>query len=184
MARRRRRAGTRGDRLRRWLAALVALVALASLAVLADEAWSPAVEEPPDPSEVLVRDLAAAGERTDVIQCVLRLAEDDLRVGPLETWAEQELVIGCRNARDGLDRIAALAMRSTDTDRPSDQPDRLGDDPRLDELWLDCEAGSGHACDLLFEEAPVTSTYEAFGLTCGDRPEVLHCAELDRPDEG
>jgi hypothetical protein len=44
-----------------------------------------------------------------------------------------------------------------------------GDDIHLDELWDDCEAGNGEACDLLYETAPYGSDYEEFGLTCGNR---------------
>ncbi len=56
----------------------------------------------------------------------------------------------------------------------------FGDDGGLDELWLACEAGSGLACDHLFAQSPIGSQYERFGVSCGERPTVLHCqAELD-----
>lgn len=58
-------------------------------------------------------------------------------------------------------------------------PDDLGDDPVLDGLWQDCDAGSGEACDELFRQAPVGSAYEEFGYTCGGRPEVVVCTDLD-----
>lgn len=59
-------------------------------------------------------------------------------------------------------------------------PDTRGDDAELDELWADCESGSGVACDRLFRMAPIGSDYERFGLSCGDRPDVLDCqARLD-----
>lgn len=62
-------------------------------------------------------------------------------------------------------------------------PHSLGDDAGLDRLWLECEDGSGAACDVLFEQAPVDSDYERFGLSCGDRPEILDCTtELDEPE--
>lgn len=172
---------TRGDRLLRWSAGLVALGALALLPALGGWAWSTAPEEKPDPAAELVEYLADGGERGDVIQCVLRLAGDDLRLGPLDPAAQRELLAGCRTARHELERIEAL-IEQPEPAGPDDWPDAidtLGDDPRLDELWLDCETGSGRACDLLFGEAPPGSTYEAFGLTCGDRPDLLHCAELD-----
>ncbi len=58
----------------------------------------------------------------------------------------------------------------------------FGDDDKLDELWLSCEAGSGLACDHLFAQSPIGSQYERFGVSCGERPTVLHCqAELDEP---
>ncbi len=56
----------------------------------------------------------------------------------------------------------------------------FGDDARLDELWLACEAGSGLACEHLFAQSPIGSQYERFGVSCGERPTVLYCqAELD-----
>lgn len=59
-------------------------------------------------------------------------------------------------------------------------PYTYGDDLRLDGLWDECEAGSGRACDRLFGEAPLASEYERFGVSCGERPQVLHCqAEMD-----
>lgn len=45
----------------------------------------------------------------------------------------------------------------------------FGDDPYLDSLWLDCEAGFGASCETLYWESPVGSRYEQFGATCGDR---------------
>lgn len=64
-------------------------------------------------------------------------------------------------------------------------PNTFGDDDRLDELWTQCSDGWGYACDRLFEEAPLGTDYEQFGVSCGDRPLVLHCQiELDeRPTD-
>lgn len=64
-------------------------------------------------------------------------------------------------------------------------PSTLGDDDRLDKLWTQCSDGWGYACDRLFEEAPLGTDYEQFGVSCGDRPLVLHCqSELDeRPPD-
>ncbi|MEZ5409116.1 MAG: hypothetical protein R2761_13885 [Acidimicrobiales bacterium] len=62
------------------------------------------------------------------------------------------------------------------------QPRTLGDDPVLDDLWHRCEQGSGAACDQLFQQAPLNSDYESFGLSCGNRPDVLRCTEeMDAP---
>jgi hypothetical protein len=66
--------------------------------------------------------------------------------------------------------------------KPSVPPaDAFGDDPTLDELWSQCEQGNGRSCDQLFQDAPRGSKYEAFGLSCGGRPDILHCNELDAP---
>ena len=54
-----------------------------------------------------------------------------------------------------------------------------GDDPELDQLWDACAEGSGKACDDLYFAAPTDSEYEAFGYTCGDRPNIIICTELD-----
>lgn len=58
---------------------------------------------------------------------------------------------------------------------------RYGDDPDLDGLWDACAAGSGKACDDLYYAAPLDSEYEEFGYTCGDRPNVIICTEIDDP---
>jgi hypothetical protein len=57
------------------------------------------------------------------------------------------------------------------------QPQRPGDDPHLDQLYDACKAGSGAACDQLFDEAPLGSVYEQFAGTCGDRTRELRCAD-------
>ena len=47
--------------------------------------------------------------------------------------------------------------------------DSYGADLGLDILWDECGAGSAEACDNLWLESPVDSTYEAYGYTCGGR---------------
>ncbi len=164
----------------RWSARLAALAALLTLPAVAGVLHLASPDEPPDPSDALVRSLVSAGEPSPIIECVLRLDERDLRVGPLEPAAQRELVEGCHTARDAL--VSDVAWDPPAALADAVQPLGFGDDPRLDQLWLACEEGSGAACDRLFETAPVNSAYETFGLTCGDRPDVLDCAELDRED--
>lgn len=69
-----------------------------------------------------------------------------------------------------------------DTALPRDQVDGpydYGDDETLDALWDECAGGSGTACDELFFESPIGSVYEAFGNTCGNRPELeFDCSTL------
>ncbi|MEM8926260.1 MAG: hypothetical protein AAGD35_22370 [Actinomycetota bacterium] len=82
------------------------------------------------------------------------------------------------------DGDAEMAIGPLPGDGPTDGvptgPNTRGDDAELDELWDECEGGSGVACDRLFRLAPVGSDYERFGLSCGDRPDVLDCqARLD-----
>jgi hypothetical protein len=58
------------------------------------------------------------------------------------------------------------------------QPHKLGDDPHLDELYRACQAGSGPACDQLFDEAPLGSEYEELAGTCGGRTQEAECAAV------
>ena len=117
-----------------------------------------------------------------VVDCVLNVARVELERNPLSDAATDELITNCEKARavidgaDGtLDPADELAM--------TDQPVTFGDDPTLDALWTACEQGSGQSCDQLFAAAPVGSDYEEFGVSCGQRPELLHCGELDVPPE-
>ncbi len=59
----------------------------------------------------------------------------------------------------------------------TDGPNRYGDDPKLDRLWDGCEDGDGEACDQLWDEAPLGSEYERFGVTCGERVDILDCTK-------
>jgi hypothetical protein len=47
--------------------------------------------------------------------------------------------------------------------------DGYGDDAYLDDLWDECAAGDGAACDSLYYQSPFGSEYEDFGDTCGRR---------------
>lgn len=54
-----------------------------------------------------------------------------------------------------------------------------GDDPALDALWDQCDAGDGAACDELYFSSPFGSEYEDFGDRCGGRFEEapISCEE-------
>jgi hypothetical protein len=61
------------------------------------------------------------------------------------------------------------------------EPFTYGDDPELDALWDECEAGSADACDSLWLESPVDSEYEEFGYSCGGKVpegEAMSCSEV------
>ena len=60
---------------------------------------------------------------------------------------------------------------------PGREPQRYGDDARLDLLYTACQQGSGPACDQLFDASPLGSEYEEFASTCGGRTKELRCAE-------
>ncbi len=144
----------------------------------------------PAPEVELRQRLGGADVADEVTDCVLQLATDELRRGPLDSVMEEELVASCERAQEVLDRSDAELNGSVGgqpsggglafgDDTPDDQPMDYGDDSTLDRLWDGCEAGDGAACDRLFEQSPVGSDYERFGLTCGNRDQVLDCRELD-----
>jgi len=127
--------------------------------------------------------LKADGATAEVAACVVSLARHDLRRGPLDDLAREELMLSCERAQ------ASLESEDGENRAPNDLafvdgPHTLGDDPALDRLWVACEEGSGAACDELFEMSPVGSDYERFAVSCGDRDEILHCSELDSESDG
>jgi hypothetical protein len=70
-------------------------------------------------------------------------------------------------------------------DLPQDHgPFGYGDDPELDALWDACADGDWAACDELYWSSPVSSDYEAFGASCGDREAAYGTCEylMDVPD--
>lgn len=154
---------------------VVALVGCAIvLACCSDPTPEFTVDERTEQAQV---ELVEAGASPEVADCVVRLARQELRVGPIDELTRDELLLTCERTQalldgadeaDGADRLAFV-----------DGPDTFGDDPALDSLWRGCEEGSGAACDELFEQAPVGSDYERFGVSCGDRDEMLFCSELD-----
>ncbi len=119
-----------------------------------------------------------AGMIDSVASCVVGLGEREFELNELMPSATpatlvQEIVDNCRAANDlinGGDAPPSLAF-----DDPA-VPFEYGEDAALDLLWDGCEAGDGAACDELWESAPVDSRYEEFGVTCGNRPEILDCA--------
>ena len=152
------------------------LATLAALVVLA--AGCVASEPPVDWSAEARQELLAAGLDEPVVDCVLDLARRDLRRGPLPELAAEELSAHCTRARAAI--VGATVELGPDAELAlTDVPWTLGDDPALDRLWQGCEGGSGAACDQLFDESPVGSDYEEFGVSCGRRPDVLDCRELD-----
>ncbi|MGI9598638.1 MAG: hypothetical protein ACR2QK_20910 [Acidimicrobiales bacterium] len=126
--------------------------------------------------------LLAADVPPDVVDCALNVARKDLERGPLTELATDEALRHCRSARAVLDRSDSGAIADTEL-ALTDVAWTRGDDPKLDARWLACEQGTGAACDELFNRSPVGSDYEDFGVSCGRRPDLLHCTELDQIDE-
>lgn len=146
-------------------------------------ACSTASEEalPPLRSEV-VEAYLDTGLSENVASCVVGLGERQVELIDLDPSTPtppetqeliDEIVLSCVEAEKlsnpDFDESPALAFSS--------EPDVFGDDTGLDELWLWCEAGDGAACDELWQIAPVGSTYERFGVTCGERFDLLDCSE-------
>jgi hypothetical protein len=63
-------------------------------------------------------------------------------------------------------------------DSPLEPGTRYGDNPVLDALYDQCEAGDGAACDQLFKQSEIGSEYELFGFTCGGRFEEAEAPEV------
>jgi hypothetical protein len=80
----------------------------------------------------------------------------------------------------GLTGLGVQAPVSVPGTESGNQPLRRGQDPQLDALWSRCAAGSGAACDELFDRAPIGSEYERFALTCGGRTAQMRCAAVYR----
>lgn len=131
-----------------------------------------------DQSAATEQMLLSDGVHDQVVSCVLDLAEDDLERGRVDDLMIDELVGHCRRARAAMEPEVEqslipdveLALRDIDW--------TFGDNPELDRLWTACEEGDGNACDQLFEQSPLGSDYEDFGVSCGNRPDILDCAEL------
>lgn len=63
--------------------------------------------------------------------------------------------------------LATRSPSATPTPTPTPTaPQSYGDDPLLDTLWDGCEAGDLTACDTLYLEAEIGTSYETFGSTC------------------
>lgn len=164
---------------------LIGLVGLALLC-LASACTDAETVTAPTEAERVEALLWADGEDGDVVACVLRVGRRAIDRGPLSVAELDELTAGCRIARARLagevpDRPDAAADPA-DPAGPDTEPTTFGQDAELDQLWTECEAGSGAACDELFIRSPVGSGYETFGVSCGGRDDVLHCTELDGPE--
>ena len=133
----------------------------------------------PGPDAVIAAHVEAGMEPT-VAECLVGIGSQELSMFALMPDGErsssdqlmiEELTRSCEEASafvlDEPLEPDALAF--------TDQPFTFGDDVRFDRLWERCEAGDGEACNDLWETAPVGSDYERFGVTCGDRVQVVDC---------
>ncbi len=170
---------------------LVSRPVLAVVAVLV--VLAAACSSPPTPQPITADDainaLTESGQSEDIAECIVgllssRITPRDLVVGT-ELSASDELLV--EEATTNCEVAAGLLAEEGPP--PEDlafdlTPQIYGDDPVLDQLWDACAEGVGQACDNLWAEAPIGSTYERFGVTCGERFEILNCAdEMDSPGD-
>ena len=150
-------------------------------------------EQQSSPEDLFRAELVDDGTDEDVAECVLRLGKGQIEQESLSEVAADELLVICERSQSDLGSSSSTAADSdSDSDSDSDdgenelaladQPFTFGDDLALDQMWTDCEAGVGIACDQLFDESPVGSEYELFGVSCGEREDIANCVELDDPD--
>lgn len=158
-----------------------ALPVLLSAALLLGACSSLGEQVSVDWSTITAQALVEEGVAADVVECVLNVARRDLERGLLSDVATDEVLRHCRTARAVIDGATVDDLPDTEL-ALTDVAWTFGDDPALDQLWAFCEQGSGSACDELFETSPIGSEYEDFGVSCGRRPDVLNCRELDVPE--
>ncbi len=139
-----------------------------------------------DAGEEVRSALVDSGVSSDVVDCVLRLGSSEIERNNYNAALEEELRAACQAAQVAFDEgdgeSPSLASEEVDGIAFVDGPVGYGDDGDLDALWDECEAGSGSACDELFDRSPLHSDYEEFGLSCGQRPDVVRCQDLDDPE--
>ena len=123
-------------------------------------------------TELQIGDLVSEGHSVEVSNCVTGLSEG-LRRGD----SQDQLIEACERAEEMLH-----APKEVPEEMAFAGPVSYGDDPELDRLWDRCAAGDVSACDELWEAAPIGSEYERFGVTCGEREEVLNCVDLTADD--
>ena len=153
---------------------LVWVVALISTACSSTEPVVVSVTE-----EDVVLAYVDGGTDADVADCFVGLGQREFDLDALLPGAApeadrpliDEMFTSCLDAVAILNTEDPPPRQSFDTG-----PFNIGDDMYLDVLWVACDRGDGSACDALWEESPVGSMYEAFGVTCGNRAEILDCA--------
>jgi len=114
--------------------------------------------------------LVDQGMSTDEANCIIEglaeagIALDDMTdqaLGDNDPPAEAiDVSVGC---------LLGGITDDTNLDTIMSDADNYGDDPTLDAMWDQCEAGDGAACDELYFSSPFGSAYESFGDTCGNR---------------
>ena len=161
-----------------------ALLMLAAVAVGCSAPQPASVSVSPDDVVLAYVD---DGMNADVADCLVGLGSREFELDALLPGAapEADALLLDEMLRSCTDAVAVLSEEDLEKRSTFDTgPFNIGDDLYLDELYADCTRGDGRACDLLWEEAPVGSIYESFGVSCGNRPEILDCTEeMNGPNE-
>lgn len=133
-----------------------------------------------DISDVLLAD----GLDNDVARCAAGTYLDS-SLDPITVVDEDDLerfITRCEESAAALVELRDRTEEATELAFVDSQPFSFGDDEALDLLWTECESGEGEACDELFDVSALGSEYEAFGLTCGNRDDILNCEDLGDPE--
>jgi len=162
----------------------IALLTLAAVAVGCSAPQPAAVSVQP---EDVVLAYVDEGMNAEVADCLVGLGSREFELDALLPDAvtpEQDALLLDEMLRSCIDAVATLSEEDLEAPTTFDSgPFDVGDDLYLDGLYADCSHGDGAACDRLWEEAPVGSMYESYGVSCGGRPAILNCAEeMDSPD--
>lgn len=141
-----------------------------------------------DRTEAIAQVVDEAGGRVTEEQagCYVDRVLDEIGPAPLRDGAS---IPPEQIARLTTIRVDCIGVANLGVDTPSPVatapfvgglpgPKRRGDAAGLDALWDACEQGFGQACDDLFDQAPMASEYEDFGVTCGRRTREERCAAV------
>jgi len=174
---------------RAWMSFLLVRVraAFVMLTALAVGCSSPQPAEVATSPEDVVLAYVDDGMNPEVADCLVGLGSREFDLDSLLPGAapEADALLLDEMLRSCADAVAVLsedelAERTTFETGPFN----IGDDMYLDELYADCSRGDGAACDELWEQSPVGSAYESYGVSCGNRPEILDCTEeMNGPDQ-
>lgn len=131
-------------------------------------------------SDVVIAAHVEAGMDLTVAECLVGIGSQELSMFALmpdgeRSSADQLLIEELTRSCEEASAFVLDEPLEPDALAFVDQPFTFGDDARFDRLWERCELGDGVACDDLWETAPVGSEYERFGVTCGDRDQVVDC---------
>jgi hypothetical protein len=129
-------------------------------------------------AEELKAEIEESGAAPEIAECVQGMAIQDERLTDLDLDNESDRVY-LEDLQQSCERADNLSQPAPEEPEeiPFAGPNSYGDDAGLDFLWDGCEAGDGSMCDALFENAPVDTEYETYGVTCGKRAGIFNCSE-------